>query len=84
MRKPYLKRGYEIYDMYFDGEYITTGKLIDLAELTPYDYRSLRELLLKKDHLAEPRRNIHLNTLMLYQNQSSLCTRMKKLSEVEH
>ena len=56
MRKPYLKRGYEIYDMYFDGEYITTGKLIDLAELTPYDYRSLRVAAVGKRPLGRTKK----------------------------
>lgn len=56
MRKPYLKRGYEIHDMYFDGEYVTTGKLIDLAELTPYTYRALRTAAVEKRPLGRTKK----------------------------
>ena len=56
MRKPYLKRGYEIYDMYFGGEFVTTGKLIDLAELTPYKYQSLRRAAVEKRPLGSTKK----------------------------
>ena len=90
MRKPYLKRGYEIYDMYFDGEYVTTGKLIDLAELTPYSYPSLRVAAVGKRPLGKTKKKYtfeYVDTVpepefFMYKNEEIVgCGTLEELAE---
>lgn len=90
MGKPYLRRGYEVYDMYFDGEFVATGQLVDLAKLTPYKYLSVRVAAAGNRPLGRTKKKYtfeHVDALpepefFMYKNDEIVgCGTLKELAE---